>query len=90
MWAQVERLQQQLATAQQLHDTMSDERTEMVAQGEAARATVQREAKQALEREQRAVVESKALRKEINVAERYLEVRCLSTRPAVDDLLPPP
>ena len=72
---QVERLQQQLATAQQLHDTMSEERTEMVAQGEAARSTIQREAKQALEREQRAVAESKALRKEINVAERYLEVR---------------
>eukprot|EP01043_Picozoa_sp_COSAG02_P026454 COSAG02_NODE_1525_length_12107_cov_333.322618_3_plen_476_part_00 len=72
---EVDRLQQQLVTSQGLHGTMVEERTELMAQLESAKAAAQTTATAAAEREKKAVAESRSLRNEITVAERYLEVR---------------
>jgi hypothetical protein len=76
---EIERLQQQLATSQQLHGTMVEERTELMAQVESAKALAQTAATSAAEREKKVVAESRSLRNEISVAERYLEVGVLSS-----------
>ncbi|MDA8539141.1 hypothetical protein N9K47_00185 [bacterium] len=72
---EVDRLQQQLTTLQELHGTMVEERTELMAQVTNAKSMAQTAATAAADREKKAVAESRALRKEITVAERYLEVR---------------
>ncbi len=72
---EVDRLQQQLVTSQELHGTMVEERTELMAQLESAKGAAQTAATAAAEREKKAVEESSSLRNEITVAERYLEVR---------------
>ena len=81
---EVGRLQQQLATSQELHGTMVEERTELVAQLESAKGMTQTAATAAAEREKKAVAESRSLRNEITVAERYLEVCvCVCVRACV-------
>ena len=72
---EVDRLQQQLVTSQELHGTMVEERTELMAQLESAKGAAQTAATAAAEREKKAMEESSSLRNEITVAERYLEVR---------------
>ena len=70
---EVGRLEQQLATSQQLHNTMVEERSEMMSQVESAKTLAQSAATAAAEREKKSVSESRSLRNEITVAERYLE-----------------